>query len=116
MQISKVEGINGGGKKVMSQFPMKGVRPNWFMMVSGCNTTADWKVITQPKFTSSKHSTPKINGHNFVWTNCIGGDISKTNMHRFSVSGTNDSYLCWAEEKADDAKKITYVLGGWGNA
>ena len=37
-------------------------------------------------------------------------------MFRFSVKGTNDSYICFAEEKTDDAKKITYVLGGWGNS
>ena len=34
---------------------------------------------------------------------------------RFSVKGKNDSYICFAEDKTDDAKKITYVLGGWGN-
>ena len=61
-------------------------------------------------------TTPKINGHNFVWTDHVGGDISKTSMFRFSVRGTNDSYICFAEEKTDDAKKITYVLGGWGNS
>ena len=61
-------------------------------------------------------TTPKINGHNFVWTDHVGGDISKTSMFRFSVKGTNDSYICFAEEKTDDAKKITYVLGGWGNS
>ena len=31
---------------------------------------------------------------------------------RFAVKGKNDSYICFAEDKTDDAKKITYVLGG----
>ena len=29
----------------MSKFPMNGVKPNWFMMASGCGTTASWKVV-----------------------------------------------------------------------
>ena len=27
-----------------------------------------------------------------------------------------DTWIAFAEEKDDTAKKITYVLGGWGNA
>ena len=45
MQISKINGQNGGGKQIMSKFPMNGVKPNWFMMASGCGTTASWKVV-----------------------------------------------------------------------
>ena len=37
-------------------------------------------------------------------------------MMRFSVKGTNDSYICFAEELAETSKKITYVLGGWSNS
>ena len=46
MQISKIKDQNGGGKQLMSKFPMKGVNPQVFMVVSGCNTTADWQVLT----------------------------------------------------------------------
>ena len=60
-------------------------------------------------------TTKKVGGHGFKWTDCIGGDISQVKVFRFAVKGTNDSYICFAEEKLDDAKKITYVLGGWGN-
>ena len=35
---------------------------------------------------------------------------------RFSLKGTNDTWISFAEEKDDKSKKITYVLGGWGNA
>ena len=35
---------------------------------------------------------------------------------RFSLKGTNDTWIAFAEEKDDKAKKITYVLGGWNNA
>ena len=35
---------------------------------------------------------------------------------RFSLKGTMDTWIAFAEEKDDTAKKkITYVLGGWGN-
>ena len=45
----------------------------------------------------------------------MAGDLSKSQMLRFSLKGTNDSYLALAEEKEQNAKKITIVLGGWGN-
>ena len=112
----------------MSKFPMKDVNPQVFMVVSGCSTTADWQVLTYNDPNKSKKLksstvtnapagvTPKINGHNFTWPGGVSGDISKVSSFKFSVKGTNDSYMCFAEEKTDDAKKITYVLGGWGNS
>ena len=60
-------------------------------------------------------TTKKVGGHNFTWTNGVAGDISNSTMIRFAVYGTNDSYICFAEEKQEESKKITYVLGGWGN-
>ena len=45
MQISKINDQSGGGKQEMSTFPMKDVKPNWFMAVSGCGSTAEWKII-----------------------------------------------------------------------
>ena len=57
----------------------------------------------------------KVNGHNFNFTECAV-EISHKNMFRFSIASTNDSYFCFAEERTVGAKKITIVLGGWGNA
>ena len=37
-------------------------------------------------------------------------------MLRFYLQGKHDSYICLAEEKLQDAKKITYVMGGWGGS
>ena len=125
MQISKINDQNGAGKQIMSKFPMKEVKPNWFMVTSGCGSTAKWKVVIDKNLKPSSATnpagtpggvTPKINGHNFTWPSGVSGDISKVSSFKFSVKGTNDSYLCFAEEKADDAKKITYVLGGWSNS
>ena len=60
-------------------------------------------------------TTKVVSAHNFKWTNCIGGEISMAKVIRFAVRGKHDSYLCFAEERTDDSKRITYVLGGWGN-
>ena len=68
-----------------------------------------------PSTPVTKLTTKKVGGHNFNWLDCVGGDISQVKIFRFAVKGTNDSYICFADEKADDSRKITYVLGGWGN-
>ena len=44
MQISKIQNEEGEGKEVMSKFPMKGHKANWFMVASGCKSTAHWNV------------------------------------------------------------------------
>ena len=45
MQISMIADENGGYKKVMSKFPMKGVKPTWFMMSSGHGTSTELRVL-----------------------------------------------------------------------
>jgi hypothetical protein len=132
MQISKILDQSGAGKHVMSKFPMKDVKPNWMMMASGCGSAAVWKVIVYSgvnppappvenlqtldlKDGVLEAATKKVAGHGFKWPDCVGGDISQVKVFRFAVKGTNDSYICFAEENLDDSKKITYILGGWGN-
>ena len=45
MQISMIADENGGYKKVMSKFPMKGVVPTWFMLSSGHGTSTELRVL-----------------------------------------------------------------------
>ena len=45
MQISRIANRHGERKQVMSQFLLKGVKPNWFMMTSGCGSMANWEVL-----------------------------------------------------------------------
>jgi hypothetical protein len=45
MQISMIADENGGDKAVLSKFPMKGVKPSWFMMASGNGRTAELRVL-----------------------------------------------------------------------
>ena len=59
--------------------------------------------------------TKQVGGHDFKWPDYVAGDLSKSKKLRFSLKGSNDSYLALAEEKEQNSKKITYVLGGWGN-
>ena len=123
----------------MSKFPQNGVKPCWFMMASGCGSTADWKVVITNEMKPSKDPvieevkkikeeikvppnaklvqgrTKKVGGHSFYWTQNIVADIQASKKIRFSVHGTNDTYICFADEAAEEANKITYVLGGWGN-
>ena len=54
-----------------------------------------------------------IYGHNFYWPDGHIGDISDSNLIRFSIKGKHDTYIAFAEENKDTAKKITYVIGGW---
>ena len=49
MQISKIQNTEGEGKQVMSKFPMKGHKANWFMLASGCKSTANWHVKVYQK-------------------------------------------------------------------
>ena len=59
--------------------------------------------------------TPSVNGHNFVWTDKVAGEITDAKFVRIALKGTKDSYLAIAEEKERRAKMITYVIGGWNN-
>ena len=45
MQISMIADENGGDKTVLSKFPMKGVKPTWFMMSSGNGSSAELRVL-----------------------------------------------------------------------
>ena len=60
-------------------------------------------------------TTKRVDFHDFHWPDYVAGDLSESKMLRFSLKGTNDSYLALAEEKDHNAKKITIVLGGWDN-
>ena len=86
MTISKISDRDGNNKEVMSKFPMRDVNPNWFMVTSGCNTTADWEILIPSEKTKSiqqqveipgELTTPPVNGHAFKWTNGVAGDISE---------------------------------------
>ena len=39
--------------------------------------------------------------------------IDRSNLIRFSLKGTMDTWIAFSEWNQDNAKKITYVLGGW---
>ena len=58
-------------------------------------------------------TTKRVDFHDFHWPDYVAGDLSESKMLRFSLKGTNDSYLALAEEKDHNAKKITVQLGGW---
>ena len=49
MQISKIQNTEGEGKQVMSKFPMKGHKANWFMVASGVKSTATFHVKVYQK-------------------------------------------------------------------
>ena len=54
MTISKISDRYGNDKQLMSKFPMKDVEPNWFMVTSGCGSTAEWEVLIPSAKTKSK--------------------------------------------------------------
>ena len=45
MQISEIENEKGDGKKIMSKFPLKDVKPNYFMAISGNSYRAELRVL-----------------------------------------------------------------------
>ena len=45
MQISMIADESGAEKTLMSKFPMKGVKPNWFMVASGNSVSVELRVL-----------------------------------------------------------------------
>ena len=72
--------------------------------------------LTSRKYVEWTGNTKSFHGHNFNWAEGVIIDISDSNLMRFALKGTNDTWIAFAEEKDDKAKKITYVLGGWNNS
>ena len=44
MQISMIRNKDGEGKQLMSQFPMKGIKPKWLRVSAGCENKAEWEI------------------------------------------------------------------------
>lgn len=59
--------------------------------------------------------TDKGDGKWIQWTDGYIGDISRSNLMRLCIKGKSDTWMTFAEEKDQFAKKINFVLGGWGN-
>ena len=45
MQISEIKNEQGDDKKLMSKFPLKDVKPNYFMAISGVSSRAELRVL-----------------------------------------------------------------------
>ena len=74
-----------------------------------------YSALAAENFVEWKGKTKATPGHEFHWPDCCPGDISGSCLIRFSLKGVHDTYLAFAEEKEHNAKKITYLVGGWDN-
>ena len=55
-------------------------------------------------------TTKRVDFHDFHWPDYVAGDLSESKMLRFSLKGTNDSYLALADTKIQKELKFSRLM------